>query len=764
MQPRCSGRRLLLCHKPPTGQTPVSTANSRRRGKILGELSIAGPILTTIAQMTDTAAVMTLLRNVPLFADLKDEDKVCIEEAEEWQLLEGELLVKPGEPAEHFFVLLEGEITASKKHGDQEIVVARYRPGAFFGEVPLLLGVPYILTARAESDSRLIVFAEEGFWRLLRLCPAISSEIFREMATRLRNIEGSAQQQQKLEALGTMSAGLAHEMNNPSSAAQRIAVHLGEVVRTIQSVAHRLHHTLEHEHWDRLIALVGEILKNPSPGKQYHAIEQSDSEDVLTAWLREGGVSDAWQIAPVFVGAGLEMSALVSLREDLPKNAFGDAVRWIALRMKLETLLDDAEQSTGRIASLVEAVRSIARQERAEAADIDVHEQIRSALGVLDHKLKNARVSQSFSGQSGHVRGYPSELAQVWVSLLDNAADAVDGGGEIAIQTLRDDNQTVVEIIDNGPGIPPENLSHIFEPFFTTKGVGLGKGLGLTISQGIVGDRHGGEIEVESKAGETRFIVRLPVRQIERNEGAEAIVASRAYMAELTEQLEGMESPPPPQTRAVSDRSFATVFDVPLFAQLDEPQRRCLSMGTEVRFARGEIVLGEGDPSNFFYALLEFSRRYDVRILVPMVTLAEDMAQIGRRFRQLADAAGISHPPPLGAMIETPAAALTIKDIMQHADFASIGTNDLTQYTMAAGRENPQVNNYFVEDHPAVLRLIRTVLEEVGQIPVSICGELATDLDTIPTLLKFGIRSLRVAPPLVPGVKEAIRQTSLRIA
>ena len=316
-------------------------------------------------------------------------------------------------------------------------------------------------------------------------------------------------------------------------------------------------------------------------------------------------MSDAWQIAPVLVGAGLDTSALVSLRELLPKNAFGDALRWIALRLKIQTLLDDAEQSTGRIASLVEAVRSIARQERAEVADIDVHEQLRSALGVLEDKLKNARVAQNFSSESGHVRGYPSELAQVWVNLLDNAADAVNGGGEIAIQTRRDDNQTVVEVIDNGPGIPPQNLSHIFEPFFTTKGVGSGKGLGLTISQGIVGDRHGGEIEVESKAGETRFIVRLPVRQIERNEGAEASVANRVYMAELTEQLEEMESPPPPQTHAVSDRSFATVFDVPLFAQLNESQRECLSMGTEVRFARGEIVLREGDPSNFFYVMLE---------------------------------------------------------------------------------------------------------------------------------------------------------------
>ena len=126
-----------------------------------------------------------------------------------------------------------------------------------------------------------------------------------------------------------MSAGLAHELNNPSSAAQRIAVQLGEVIQTIQSVAHRLHHTLEHEHWDRLIALVGEVLKNPSAGRQYHSIEQSDSEDVLAAWLREGGVTDAWKIAPTLVGAGLEMSALVSLRELLPKNAFGDALRWM---------------------------------------------------------------------------------------------------------------------------------------------------------------------------------------------------------------------------------------------------------------------------------------------------------------------------------------------------------------------------------------------------------------------------------------------------
>ncbi|HEY5770910.1 MAG TPA: cyclic nucleotide-binding domain-containing protein, partial [Terrimicrobium sp.] len=557
--------------------------------------------MSAIEQLTESETVLNLLRKVPLFAKLKEEDEVCLEETEEWRLAAGDMLFQEGEQASHFFVLLEGEISALKKHG----VVARNRPGAFFGEIPLLLGTPYFISARVERDSRLIVFSEEAFWSLLRRCPEIAAEIFRAMVTRLRNIEGNARQQEKLEALGTMSAGLAHELNNPSAAAQRVAVHLGELIQTIQEVAHRLHHALEHEHWVPLIALVDKFLRNLSTRKDHHSIEQSDSEDVLAAWLREGGVKDAWKIAPVLVGAGMDKSALTSLRDDLPAHAFGDAVRWIAARVTIQTLLDDAEQCTGRIASLVDAVRSSAKQERAEAADIDVHEQIRSALSVLNHKIKDLRVTQSFSSECGQVRGYPSELAQVWVNLLDNAADAVNGNGEISIRTRRDDNQTVVEIIDNGAGIPPENLTHIFEPFFTTKSVGSGKGLGLTISQGIVGDRHGGEIEVESKPGETRFIVRLPVRPIERNDNPDGVAASRAYMEDLNERLEEVESRRPPLTPSVSDGAFATVFDVPFFAQLDDAQRACFATGAEIRLAAGETFLRDGDPADAFHVMLE---------------------------------------------------------------------------------------------------------------------------------------------------------------
>ncbi len=561
--------------------------------------------MSATTHATNSDSLLEQLRSVPLFADLQDEDRVCFQNAEERMLEVGDILVKEGEPATNFFVLLDGEVSVSKMYGDQRVVIARYRPGAFFGEVPLLLDVPYILTGRAESNARLIVFPAESFWSLLRLCPSIASVIFRAMALRLRNLEGSTRQQDKLASLGRMSAGLAHELNNPSAAAQRIAVYLGEVIQTIQVVAHELHQTLQGDHWDRLIRLAGDALKSRPADGYNHSIEQSDSEDVLGAWLKENGVANAWKIAPVLVGAGVDLSALVSLRRDLPLGSFANAIRWISLRLTIRSLLDDAEQSTGRIASLVDAVRSSARQERAETVDIDVHEQIKDALLVLEPKLKNVRVTEQFSSECWQVRGYPSELAQVWVNLLDNAADAAKSSGEVSIRTRREDNQTVVEIVDNGPGIAPENISRIFEPFFTTKGVGSGTGLGLTISQGIVGDRHGGEIEVESKPGETRFIVRLPLHRVEQNDSAEALAANRVVMAELAERFEEIEPAPPPPPGPVADGAFSTIFDVPLFATLGTAERTCLSTGNEIRFRTGETVVIEGDVSNFFYVMLE---------------------------------------------------------------------------------------------------------------------------------------------------------------
>ena len=202
--------------------------------------------MSATTHATNSDSLLEQLRSIPLFTDLQDEDRECYQPCgRDGGSSPAKSLLRKARLPTHFFVLLEGEVSVSKIYGDQRVVVARYRPGAFFGEVPLLLDVPYILTARAEQDSRLIVFPAEGFWALLRLCPSIAGEIFRAMAVRLRNLEGSNRQQEKLASLGRMSAGLAHELNNPAAAAQRIAVYLGEVIQTIQGVAHELHQTLE---------------------------------------------------------------------------------------------------------------------------------------------------------------------------------------------------------------------------------------------------------------------------------------------------------------------------------------------------------------------------------------------------------------------------------------------------------------------------------------------------------------------------------------
>ena len=273
-----------------------------------------------------------------------------------------------------------------------------------------------------------------------------------------------------------MSAGLAHEFNNPSAAAQRIAVHLGEVIQKIQSVAHQLHQTLEPNHWDRLIAFAGDALKNLSASRHSHSIERSDSWDVLGTWLRESGVADAWKIAPALVGAGLERGALASLRQDLPPSAFADAVRWIALRLTIHSLLDDAEQCTGRIAGLVDVVRSRRGRSAQKLLISTFISKSESALALLDHKLRNVHVIPGFFEQLRSRAGLPSELAQVWVNLLDNAADAVNGGGELSHpNAARREPKMVVEITDNGPGVPSREPLTYLRTVFHHEGRGFGQ-------------------------------------------------------------------------------------------------------------------------------------------------------------------------------------------------------------------------------------------------------------------------------------------------
>ncbi len=453
------------------------------------------------------------LRAIPLFSDLSGEQTRCFEPGEIIQLEAGKALMSEGDAVDFFYVLLAGEMRASRNYSNQAILMGIAKPGMFLGEISLLLDSPNLATIRALKPCRLFRLGKDDFWRMLSTCPSVASQIFRTMATRVRNMEGYSQQREKLASLGTMAAGLAHELNNPATAARRASANLREVVDNLQSCACELHESLKPEHWQPLVDASQTAIARLAKSAPLDSVARSDREEEVTTWLEQHGVPDGWKLAPAFVGAGLDGNELTALAGELPGEALRYALGWLEASLSLNSLLNEIEGSTGRIAELVKAVKSYSHMDKSPMQEVDVHEGIESTLTMLGHKLKNVAVTRKYDHAVPHIMAYGGELNQVWTNLIDNAIYAVKGTGKICIATFHDDDQVVVEIADNGAGIPPDVQSHIFEPFYTTKGVGSGTGLGLVISNRIVADRHGGEIEFESEPGDTRFKVRLPIKQ-----------------------------------------------------------------------------------------------------------------------------------------------------------------------------------------------------------------------------------------------------------
>ena len=455
------------------------------------------------------------LREVPLFEKLDEEKLQWVSgQGEVVEFEAGDFIAAQGDPPDGFYVILEGMSEWTRNVGGEETYVTTLGSGDIFAELIMVLDEPYPTTGHATTGIKLFKLDVDAFWNMLRACPEVLKSIVSTSAERAQLHETVSQQQAKLASLGTLAAGLAHELNNPAAAIGRSAQEAREVFRDSSARAIELN-GLEMTPEERgfVAGLPEEVARRAKEAPKLDSLDASDREDEVAIWLEDHGVEEAWDVSPTLVSSGLDEEWLDDLAGRISEEAVPGVLDWLAAEINGDELLREIKDSSNRISGLVKAIKSYSHMDKAPLQEVDVHEGIESTLTMLGHKLKkgDVTVKRDYAEGLPKVCAHGSELNQVWTNLLDNAIDAIGGEGTIKVRTELEDGRILVEISDTGPGIPEDARGKVFEPFFTTKDVGKGTGLGLDIVRRIISEKHKGSIRFDTGPDGTTFQVRLPI-------------------------------------------------------------------------------------------------------------------------------------------------------------------------------------------------------------------------------------------------------------